>query len=71
MALVFDEFFTVGLDLERPLAVHDLKIKRDTFELTLGEGLVYLAKPIHGQVTGAYFTGRGRMKLSIPNALDR
>lgn len=71
MERVFDEFFTVGLDLERPLAVQNLKIKRDTFEATLVEGTIYLAKPIAGQVTGAHFTGTGAMKVSVPNTFDR
>jgi len=71
MERAFDEFFTVGLDLERPLAVRDFKIKRDTFEMTFAQGTVYLAKPVAGQVTGAYFAGTGTMKLSIPNTFDR
>jgi Peptidase family M1 domain len=71
MEAIFDEFFTVGLDLERPLAVRGVRIKRDTFELNLEEGTIYLARPVAGQVTGAYFTGSGSIKLTIPNAYDR
>jgi hypothetical protein len=48
MEAAFDEFFKLGLDLEKPLAVHGLAIKRDTMELTLADGTIYLAQPVAG-----------------------
>jgi hypothetical protein len=71
MEQVFDEFYQVGLDLEKPLAVHALTIKRDTMELVLDDGTIYLANPIAGRITGAYFTGSGTMRVTLPNAIDR
>jgi aminopeptidase N len=71
MSFAFDEFFKVGLDLDKPLTVHNLTLKRDTMELTLTDGTVYLMQPIGGMVAGAYFTGSGTIKVTIPNAIDR
>ena len=71
MEAVFDQMFTIGLDTEHPLSVAGLKIKRDTMELTFAQGTMFLAKPILGQVTGAYFTGSATMRLTIPSAIDR
>jgi len=71
MELAFDQFFKVGLDLEKPLAVHGLTIKRDTMELNLAEGTLYLAQPVGGRITGAYFNGAGTIRVTLPNAIDR
>lgn len=68
---LFDGFFKVGLDTERPLVVNNLKIRRDTFELTLKQGTLYMANPIESQVTGAYFIGQGTVRLALPNTFDR
>ncbi len=71
MEQVFDQFFKVGLDLDHPLQVRDLTIKRDTIEMTLKEGTVYLAQKVGGEVTGAYFTGTGVLRATLPNTTDR
>jgi hypothetical protein len=71
MEAEFDQFYKVGLDLERPLAVHNLKLRRDTMDMTLTDGTVWLAQPIGGRITGAYFHGAGSIKVTIPNAIDR
>ena len=71
MELAFDEFFKVGLDLARPLSVRGLTIKRGTMELTLTEGTLYLAQPVAWRLTGAYFKGSGKVKVTLPNAIDR
>lgn len=68
---IFDQMYTIGLDTERPLSVAGLKIKRDTLDLTLNQGTLWLAKPIAGQITGAYFSGNATMRLTIPSAIDR
>src|SRR6185503_6699452 len=66
MESIFDQIFTVPLDAEKPLAIAGLTIKRDTMELTLTRGTLWYAKPIAGQVTGAYFSGAATLRLSIP-----
>ena len=71
MTATFDGYFKVALDLAKPLAVHNLTLKRDSMELTLTDGVIYLAQPIAGQVPGAYFNGSGSIKVSIPNPIDR
>jgi Peptidase family M1 domain len=71
MELVFDQFYKVGLDLEKPFAVHGLTLTRDSMELKLEDGMVYLTAPIAGRITGALFTGHGSMRMTIPNLYDR
>jgi hypothetical protein len=71
MEAAFDEFFKVGLDLEKPLAVHGLTIRRDTMELSLVDGTIYLAQPVAGRITGAYFSGKGTIRAALPNSIDR
>jgi len=71
MDTAFNDFFKIGLDLTRPLAVHDLKIKRDTMELTMSAGVIYLAQPVGGRVPGAYFSGTGAIRVTLPNPTDR
>ncbi|HZN04534.1 MAG TPA: M1 family aminopeptidase [Candidatus Polarisedimenticolia bacterium] len=71
MERVFDAFFSVGLDLDRPRTIKDFRLKRDTMELTFSSGTLYLTKPVGGMVTGAYYTGSGTMKATVPNAFDR
>ncbi|HET8947915.1 MAG TPA: hypothetical protein VFQ07_13115, partial [Candidatus Polarisedimenticolia bacterium] len=71
MESIFDQIYTVPLDTEHPYAVAGLTIKRDTMEIAMTRGTLWLAKPIAGQVTGAYFTGAATMRLSIPSAIDR
>jgi aminopeptidase N len=71
MEAVFDGFFKVPLDLDHPWSVKGLRLKRDTLELTLAGGTLYLAQPIGGMVTGACYVGPGSMKVTVPNASDR
>lgn len=71
MELVFDQFYKVGLDLEKPLAVHGLTLTRDSMVLKLDDGIVYFAQPIGGKITGALFTGHGSMRMTVPNLYDR
>ena len=71
MDSIFDQFFKVGLDLEKPFAVQNLKLKRDNMEMTLVDGTLYFAQPVGGSVPGVYFSGSGTMVVTIPNAIDR
>jgi hypothetical protein len=71
METAFDEYDKVGLDLERPLEIHGLVLKRDTMELTFASGTVYLAQPISGRVTGACFLGSATIRVTLPNPIDR
>jgi hypothetical protein len=41
--------------------VHDLNLKRDVLRVTFSEGKLAFLSPIGGRVTGAVFTGRGRV----------
>ena len=71
METSFDEFFKAGLDLEKPLELHGLVLKRDTLEITFESGTIWLAQPISGRVTGACFLGSAMVRGTLPNAIDR
>lgn len=71
MTAVIDGYFKVGLDLPRPIAIHNLTLKRDNMVLTLADGVLYLAAPIAGKVPGAYWSGNGTVEVAIPNPIDR
>ena len=68
---VFGEFSTVGLDLDKPLQVSDLVLRRDSLELRFTSGVMHLAQPIEGEITGAFFEGEGAMTLILPNAMEK
>jgi hypothetical protein len=67
----FNAFYAVDLDLEHPLKIQDLALVKDSAALNFKQGTVYLARPVIGQVTGAYFIGDGTMKLTPPTRTER
>lgn len=71
LAKVFDDFSGVGLDLETPLQVNDVTLKKDTLELHFNSGVLYLAEPIEGEITGAIFEGEGTMTLTLLNEMEK
>jgi Peptidase family M1 domain len=54
-------------DAARVYDVHDLNLRRDIFSFTFSEGKLAFLPAIGGHVTGAVFTGRGRV-LATPRA---
>jgi hypothetical protein len=52
-------------DGQHVFSVHDLNLKRDVISITFSEGKLAFLAAIDGHVTGAVFTGRGRM-LATP-----
>lgn len=68
---VFGGFYQVGLDLDHPLQVENLVVKKDALEFTMKRGTLYLTRPFEGEVTGAFFSGEGSMAVSLPNATER
>ena len=68
---IFDSFYNIDLDTAQPLPVNDLVITRDVLKLTLEQGVLHLAEPIEGRITGAYFAGRGTMRLKPPSGVAR
>lgn len=56
---------------ERSAAVKHLVLKRESGELVLEEGRLYLLKPIGGQVMGALFHGRGMFNFTAPIAIEQ
>jgi peptidase M1-like protein len=68
---IFDGFYSVELDTEHPLEVQDFVLSKDAMDFTFKKGRFYLAKPLEGEVTGAYFVGEGTMKLVPPNKTEK
>ncbi|HEV8336696.1 MAG TPA: M1 family aminopeptidase [Candidatus Polarisedimenticolia bacterium] len=68
---VFNGFYRVGLDLDHPLHVENLAFQKDAMDLTLKSGTLYFAQPFEGVITGAYFSGQGTVKVTLPNATEK
>ena len=68
---IFKGFYPVGLDVEHPLHLQNFTLARDAMELTFHQGTLYLARPLEGEVTGAYFLGEGKIKVVPPNKTER
>ena len=67
----FNDFSKVNLDLDSPLQVNDVTLIKDTLELHFKSGILHLAKPIEGEITGAYFEGEGTMTLTLLNEMEK
>lgn len=61
----------VALDTGSAARLDDFTLKRDCLEITFSKGTLYLAEPVDGMVTGAVFVGNGRMKVSLPDDIER
>ncbi len=68
---IFGGFYSVSLDVEHPLQIQNFTLTKDALELTLKQGTVYLARPLEGEVTGAYFVGEGTMKVVPPSKTEK
>lgn len=71
MELVFNTFFSVDLDLEHPLQVQDFHLTKDALQMIFQRGTFYLARPVAGEVTGAYFLGDGVVQMKPPSVMER
>jgi hypothetical protein len=58
-------------DAARVYVVHDLNLRRDAIKLKLSEGKLAFYSPLRGQITGAVFTGRGRVIATPPAPGER
>lgn len=61
----------VGLDTGASARLDNFTLTRDCLEITFKSGSLYLAEPIEGEVTGAVFIGTGRIKVSLPDDIER
>ncbi len=68
---VFAVFYATGLDTTAAFRVSNLPIRKDNMTLLLKSGIVFLMKPIDGEVTGAAFIGDGVATTAPPNAMLR
>lgn len=71
LEVTFNAFYAADLDLGHPVIVQDLQLVKDSAVMNFKQGTVFLARPVLGEVTGAYFIGDGTMKLSPPTRTER
>jgi len=68
---VYDSLKLLPLDEAQVATVTRLELHKDRARLLLEDGMLYLAKPVAGTVTGAVFIGRGKFYLTPPSPIDR
>jgi len=61
----------VSLDTGAAARLDDLTLKRDCLDITFKSGTLFLAEPVEGVVSGAVFIGTGRIKVSLPDDIER
>jgi len=61
----------VVLDTGSAVRLDNFTLKKDCAEITFSKGTLYLAEPMEGQVTGAAYVGSGRIKVSLPDDIER
>jgi peptidase M1-like protein len=68
---IFDAYYTTGLDTTTAYTVTNLAIKKDNMTLLLKQGVLFLMKPLGGEITGAAFIGEGEAQMTPPNGSVR
>jgi hypothetical protein len=63
---VWDALSQPAFDPAKIATVYDLEIVRDRIRITLHSGTLHFTQPINGLVTGAVFSGDGRIQMSPP-----
>lgn len=61
----------VRADASRVYTIHDLTIRRDGVAFTFAEGKFAFLQPVNGRITGAVFSGRGRVFAVPPDPSER
>lgn len=59
-----------AFDPAKAVAVSNAAIARDRIRITLAEGQVHFTQPLEGMVFGAAFSGRGRVQVAPPDAVE-
>ena len=59
-----------AFDPTKTTTVNNLEIVHDRIRITLESGTLHFTKPINGIVTGAVFSGSGRIRVSPPNQYE-
>jgi hypothetical protein len=63
MTDLFTGFFTVGLDTTRSAPIAGVTIERDGVKITLESGRLWFTEPLAGEITGAHFVGKGKVRI--------
>lgn len=61
----------VRIDATHVYSIHDLTIRRDGVAFTFAEGKFAFLQPVDGRITGAVFSGRGRVFAVPPDPSER
>ena len=64
-------FYRVGVDPDEVYSVSDFTLQKDNMRLELRSGIVFLVKPLDGEVTGAVFIGAGLASMRPVNGPGR
>lgn len=68
---LFQALNALRADSSRVYSVRELHLRRDVLHITFSEGQLAFLAPFNGRVTGAVFTGRGRVIATPPVASER
>jgi len=68
---ILKAFYRVDIDTEKVYRVTNLTLSRDNMKLHLKSGIVFLTKPLDGEVTGAVFLGTGLASMKPVNRSGR
>ncbi len=69
-ASVWNALSAPAMDTARSAHVENITIVRDAVRITLTDGTIQFAPPVHGVVFAAVFHGNGRVEAAPPNPLE-
>jgi hypothetical protein len=59
-----------AFDASKFAAVEGIELVRDAMHIKLTDGVIQFAEPAEGKEFGAVFSGRGRLQIAPPNAIE-
>ena len=68
---LYESLASVQLDTAKVYSVRNLSIRRDGVEIFLENGKLAFLQPVEGQITGAVFSGHGRIFAVPPDPAER
>lgn len=68
---LYQSLASLQLDSSKIYGVHNLSIRRDGVEFILEDGKLSFLQPVDGRITGAVFSGRGRVFAVPPDPAER
>jgi len=68
---LYESLASVQLDTAKVYSVRNLSVRRDGVEIFLENGRLAFLQPVEGQITGAVFSGHGRIFAVPPDPAER